>query len=158
MHFFFFWHCSSSLSELDSKILMSKITPAYNGLTAVMVVLVTESTLGQVPLVGSSHVLGYCFLWLILKTLGRRYRQSPRSLETSSGEQSPSCYNIRRNVGIIKCYVDDLTMTKWAQLSFESTGPCTVALSINHKGNLMELTTSYCNVCLDVFGCQIELK
>jgi hypothetical protein len=32
-----------SLSDLASKILMSKITSAYNGLTAVMVVLVTES-------------------------------------------------------------------------------------------------------------------
>lgn len=47
--FFFFWHYVSPLSELASKILLSKITPAHNGLTAVMVVLVTESTLGQVP-------------------------------------------------------------------------------------------------------------
>lgn len=41
---------------------MSKITSAYNGLAAMMVVLVTESTLGRVPLAGSGHMLGYYFL------------------------------------------------------------------------------------------------
>ena len=83
-----FWHCTSALSELSSKILMSKITSAYNGLVAMMVVLVTESTLGQVPLAGSSHMLGYYFLWLTLRTLGLRGGQSQRRLETSSGESS----------------------------------------------------------------------
>ena len=98
-----FWHCISSLTELASKILMSKITSAYSGLAAMMVVLVTESTLGQVPLAGSSHMLGYYYLWLTLRTLGLRCRQSQRSLETSGGEQSLPCCNIRKKVGIIKC-------------------------------------------------------
>jgi hypothetical protein len=43
---------SRTLSELASKILMSKITPAYNGLTAGRADLVTESALGQLPLAG----------------------------------------------------------------------------------------------------------
>lgn len=47
---------------------MSKITSAYNGLAAMMVVLVTESTVGQVPVAGSSHILGY---YLLRLTLGR---------------------------------------------------------------------------------------
>lgn len=55
---------SCPLSELASEILMSKITPAYNGLTAGREDLVTESALGRLPSAGfarRSHVFGCYF-------------------------------------------------------------------------------------------------
>lgn len=75
---------------------MSKITSAYNGLAAMMVVLVTESTVGQVPVAGSSHILGYYLLCLTLGTLGLRCRQSQRRLEASGGEPSSLLYHTQK--------------------------------------------------------------
>ena len=111
---------------------MSKITSAYNGLAAMMAVLVTESTVGQVPVAGSSHILGYYLLWLTLRTLGLRCGQSQRRLEASGGEQSLPCCTIHKKSRYDKVYVDEMTMTKWAELPLESGGPFTIALSSVH--------------------------
>lgn len=94
---------------------MSKITSAYNGLAAMMAVLVTESTVGQVPVAGSSHILGYYLLWLTLRTLGLRCGQSQRRLEASGGEQSLPCCTIHKKVGMIKCM-----LMRWQWLSEQS--------------------------------------
>lgn len=66
---------------------MSKITPAYNGLTAARADLVTESASGQLPFAGGSHVFG-CHFCHLDPELGFSYRLSQRRLESNSGGQS----------------------------------------------------------------------